>query len=123
MKIFNLNGDDWDRVEEREGWRSKDAWVGAYIGAAYWFTSSTSFDATIGLMGTEVYDANRDNFSRDRLRVADELRHAIADGHLELWYQPQIEAATQNKSHNPTLDSNTPVSPVETIRDRTGISL
>ena len=32
MRIFNLHGDDWDRVEEREGWRSKDAWVGA-IGA------------------------------------------------------------------------------------------
>ena len=33
MKVFNLNGDEWDRVEEREGWRSKDAWVGAHIGA------------------------------------------------------------------------------------------
>jgi uncharacterized cupin superfamily protein len=33
MKTFNLNGDDWDRVEERPGWRSKDAWVGAHIGA------------------------------------------------------------------------------------------
>ena len=33
MTIFNLHGDDWDRVEERRGWRSKDAWVGARIGA------------------------------------------------------------------------------------------
>ncbi len=33
MKVFNLNGDDWDRVEERPGWRSKDAWVGAHIDA------------------------------------------------------------------------------------------
>lgn len=33
MKIFNLNGDEWDRVEERPGWRSKDAWVGAHIDA------------------------------------------------------------------------------------------
>ena len=33
MKVFNLNGDEWDRVEERDGWRSKDAWVGARIGA------------------------------------------------------------------------------------------
>ena len=32
-KIFNLNGDEWDRVEERPGWRSKDAWVGAHIDA------------------------------------------------------------------------------------------
>lgn len=33
MKVFNLNGDEWDRVEERLGWRSKDAWVGAHIDA------------------------------------------------------------------------------------------
>ena len=33
MGVFNLNADEWDRVEEREGWQSKDAWVGAKIGA------------------------------------------------------------------------------------------
>jgi uncharacterized cupin superfamily protein len=33
MKIFNVNADEWDRVEDREGWRSKDAWVGARIDA------------------------------------------------------------------------------------------
>jgi uncharacterized cupin superfamily protein len=33
MKVCNLHGDEWDRVEERPGWRSKDAWVGARIGA------------------------------------------------------------------------------------------
>ena len=33
MKVFNLNGDEWDRVEERPGWRSKDAWVGAHVDA------------------------------------------------------------------------------------------
>ena len=34
MKIFNLNDDpEWDRTEEREGWRIKDAWVGAHIDA------------------------------------------------------------------------------------------
>ena len=33
MKVFNLNGDEWDRTEERPGWKSKDAWVGARIGA------------------------------------------------------------------------------------------
>ena len=31
--MFNLHGDEWDRVEEREGWRSRDAWVGARLGA------------------------------------------------------------------------------------------
>jgi uncharacterized cupin superfamily protein len=33
MKTFNLNGDEWDRTEGREGWKSKDAWVGHHIGA------------------------------------------------------------------------------------------
>jgi len=33
VDVFNLHGDTWDRVEERSGWRSKDAWVGAHIGA------------------------------------------------------------------------------------------
>lgn len=33
MKVFNLEGDQWDRVEERPGWRSKDAWVGAHLDA------------------------------------------------------------------------------------------
>ena len=32
-KVFNLHGDEWDRTEDRPGWRSKDAWVGARIGA------------------------------------------------------------------------------------------
>jgi uncharacterized cupin superfamily protein len=31
--VFNLHGDDWDRTEDRPGWRTKDAWVGARIGA------------------------------------------------------------------------------------------
>ena len=33
MPIFNLHGDEWDRVEERPGWRSRDASVGRRIGA------------------------------------------------------------------------------------------
>jgi len=32
VKIFKFHGDDWDRTEEREGWLSKDAWVGARLG-------------------------------------------------------------------------------------------
>jgi uncharacterized cupin superfamily protein len=31
-KVFNLYGDEWDRTEDRPGWRSKDAWVGHRIG-------------------------------------------------------------------------------------------
>jgi uncharacterized cupin superfamily protein len=33
MKVFNLNGDEWDRSEDRPGWRSKDVWVAQRIGA------------------------------------------------------------------------------------------
>ena len=33
MKVFNLNADEWDRTEDRPGWRSKDASVGGRIGA------------------------------------------------------------------------------------------
>jgi len=32
VKVFNLHGDEWDRIEDREGWRSKDAWVGRRVG-------------------------------------------------------------------------------------------
>ena len=33
MDVFNLSGDEWDRVEERDGWRSKDVWVGHRLNA------------------------------------------------------------------------------------------
>jgi uncharacterized cupin superfamily protein len=33
VKTFNLYGDDWDRAEDRPGWRSKDGWVGARLDA------------------------------------------------------------------------------------------
>jgi len=33
VDVFNLHGDEWDRTEEREGWRSKDAFVGQRLEA------------------------------------------------------------------------------------------
>ena len=33
MDVFNLHGDEWDRTEDRDGWRSRDAWVGHRLGA------------------------------------------------------------------------------------------
>ncbi len=45
-------------------------------------------------LGAVVYDPESDDFSRDRLALGDELRRAMSDGQLELWYQPQIESAT-----------------------------
>jgi uncharacterized cupin superfamily protein len=32
MDVFNLNGDEWDREEDRPGWRSKDASIGRRLG-------------------------------------------------------------------------------------------
>ncbi|HTU77460.1 MAG TPA: cupin domain-containing protein [Solirubrobacteraceae bacterium] len=32
-KIFNVYGEDWERCEDRPGWRSRESWVGARIGA------------------------------------------------------------------------------------------
>jgi diguanylate cyclase (GGDEF)-like protein len=40
------------------------------------------------------YDPRQDGFSKDRLRIADELRRAIPNGEIEVWYQPQIDAST-----------------------------
>jgi len=45
--------------------------------------------------GALIYDAARDDFSRDRLRLVDELRKAIDQEQLVLWYQPQVDAASQ----------------------------
>jgi uncharacterized cupin superfamily protein len=33
MDVVNLDTAEWDRTEEREGWRSKDAWIGARLDA------------------------------------------------------------------------------------------
>ena len=44
--------------------------------------------------GVLLYDAAKDEFSRQRLELAEELRRGIAGGELELWYQPQVDTAT-----------------------------
>ncbi len=44
--------------------------------------------------GAQVYDAETDEFSRERLRIAEELRTGIESGQLEVWYQPKILTAT-----------------------------
>jgi len=45
--------------------------------------------------GAVLYDAHCDDFSRQKLQLAEDLRKAIPDGQLVLHYQPQIDAATQ----------------------------
>lgn len=44
--------------------------------------------------GALTYDAHTDDFSRQRLRMAEELRRAISDGQLVMYYQPQLDAGT-----------------------------
>lgn len=45
--------------------------------------------------GVLMYDAHQDDFTRQKLQLAEELRRAIGEGQLELWYQPQVDAASQ----------------------------
>lgn len=45
--------------------------------------------------GAALYDAHLDEFSRSRLQLAEDLRKGIAEEQLEVWYQPQVDAATK----------------------------
>jgi uncharacterized cupin superfamily protein len=60
MKVFNLNGDQWDRQEDRAGWRSKDAWVGAHIGAELIGGSMYELDAGDKLWPYHTHHANEE---------------------------------------------------------------
>ncbi|MEP7178419.1 MAG: bifunctional diguanylate cyclase/phosphodiesterase, partial [Pseudonocardiales bacterium] len=53
------------------------------------------YQAKLTRTGVALYDAHRDDFSRHRLQLAEELRRGIGDGELILWYQPQIDASTR----------------------------
>jgi diguanylate cyclase len=53
------------------------------------------YQAKLTGTGAVLYDSHHDDFSRPRLQLAEDLRRGIAEGQLELWYQPQIDAATQ----------------------------
>ena len=60
MKLFNLNGDNWDRQEDREGWRSKDAWVGHHIGAELIGGSMYELEAGDKLWPFHTHHANEE---------------------------------------------------------------
>ena len=53
------------------------------------------YEAKATRSGALLYDPAQDDFSRERLRRTEELRHGIRAGQLVMWYQPQIDAATQ----------------------------
>ena len=43
---------------------------------------------------TEFYDSEKDEFSRQRLRMAEELRRSLREHQLEVWYQPKVDVLT-----------------------------
>ena len=50
------------------------------------------YQAKLTKSGALLYDVTRDDFSRRRLRLSEDLRRGIAGGELTVWYQPQIDA-------------------------------
>ena len=53
------------------------------------------YEAKVTRAGAQLYDAQRDEFSRQRLRMGEELRRALHKGNVVTWYQPKIDAVTQ----------------------------
>ncbi len=53
------------------------------------------YEAKVTRSGAQLYDAQRDEFSRQRLRMGEELRRALHKGQVVAWYQPKIDAVTQ----------------------------
>jgi diguanylate cyclase (GGDEF)-like protein len=53
------------------------------------------YEAKESRAGALIYDPASDEFSRERLRIAADLRQAIHDGQLVVWYQPQLDATTR----------------------------
>ena len=53
------------------------------------------YEAKVTRAGAQLYDAQRDEFSRQRLRMGEELRRALHKGHIVVWYQPKVDAVTQ----------------------------
>jgi uncharacterized cupin superfamily protein len=60
MKVFNLHGEEWDRAEDREGWRSRDAWVGRRIGGELIGASLYELDAGDRLWPYHTHHANEE---------------------------------------------------------------
>jgi diguanylate cyclase (GGDEF)-like protein len=52
------------------------------------------YEAKRGRTGHEVYAFDEDHHSRERLELAGEMRRALADDELALYYQPAAELAT-----------------------------
>ncbi len=53
------------------------------------------YEAKSARVGALLYEPSQDDFTRQRLRRTEELRRGISGGELAMWYQPQVDAATQ----------------------------
>ena len=60
MKIFNLYGDEWDEERDREGWRSKEAFVGQRIGGALIGASMSEVEPGNKLWPYHTHHANEE---------------------------------------------------------------
>ena len=60
MDVFNLHGDEWDRTEDRQGWRSKDAWVGRRLGAELIGGSLYELEPGVRLWPYHTHHANEE---------------------------------------------------------------
>ena len=60
MRIFNLHSDEWDRAEDREGWRSRHASVGRHIGAELIGGSMYELEAGDRLWPYHTHHANEE---------------------------------------------------------------
>lgn len=52
------------------------------------------YQAKSSRSGATVYDPHLDEFSRSRLELVEDLRRGLAERQIEVWYQPQVDAAT-----------------------------
>jgi diguanylate cyclase len=53
------------------------------------------YQAKAAKAGALMYDPARDEFSRARLQIAEDLRAGLDRGELVVWYQPQVDTATE----------------------------
>ncbi|HSJ92549.1 MAG TPA: cupin domain-containing protein [Gaiellaceae bacterium] len=59
-RVFNIHGDEWDRREERPGWRSRGAWVGQRIGGELIGASLYELDPGERLFPYHTHHANEE---------------------------------------------------------------
>lgn len=60
-KVFNLLGDvEWDRVEDRPGWCSQEAWVGAHVGGELIGASMSELEPGDRLWPYHTHHANEE---------------------------------------------------------------